>query len=240
MKKFLFLITGIVFLNGFCFAQLKSVTAFTDYSYASTTRLAITNADAVGGGVKIKFTVWNNFNLGIIGGYKLYSVNEPDVLNTWGWTFWTDRYYTKIVSDLAADPSLSVEIGAVQKMDLIPVVLFAEYDFELADKFFVTPSVGTGIYFYTRRMYAVENWGKRFPAADYTFYYSFRNFAPAKKGNPAFVNSSLDLEYKLFEIMSIYSSINYNYIIPTEGSMGYDFFPFENEVSLKLGIVIKY
>ena len=240
MKKILLLLTGITLSSGFSFAQLKSVTAFTDYSYAPTTRLEITNADAVGGGVKVKFAVWDNFNLGIIGGYKLYSVNEPDVLNTWGWQFWTDRYYNKIVSDLAADPNLSVEIGAVQKMDLIPLVIFAEYDLEITDRFFVTPSIGSGIYFYTRRMYATENWRKYFPGADYTFDYSFRNFAPAKKGNPAFINSGLDLEYRLFEIMSIYSSINYNYIIQTEGSMGYDAFPFENEISLKLGIVIKY
>ncbi|HSL88875.1 MAG TPA: hypothetical protein VK870_06220 [Ignavibacteriaceae bacterium] len=240
MKKILLLITGIILLSGFSFAQLKSVTVFADYSYTPTTRLEITNADAVGGGVKVKFTVWDNFNLSFIGGYKLYSLNEPDVLNNWGWQFWTDRYYNKIVSDLAADANLSVEIGAVQKMDVIPFVIFAEYDIEITDKFFVTPSVGSGIYFYTRRMYAVENWGKQFPAADYTFYYSFRNFAPAKKGNPAFVNSGIDLEYRLFEIMSIYTSINYNYIIPTEGSMGYDAFPFENEVSLKLGIAIKY
>lgn len=240
MKKILFILTVITLLNGFSFAQLKSVTAFTDYSYAQTNRLAITKADAVGGGVKIKFAIWDNFNLGIIGGYKLYSVREPDVLNTWGWIFWTDRYYNKIVSDLAADPNLAVQISAVQKMDLIPVILFAEYDFELADNFMVTPSVGGGVYFYTRRMYAVENWSKYFPGADYTFNYSFRNFAPAKKGNPVFVTSGLDLQYRVFETMSIYSSINYNYIIPTDGSMGYDVFPFENEVSLKLGIVIKY
>lgn len=240
MKKILFLLIVINLLNGFSFAQLKSVTAFTDYSYALKNRLAVTNADAVGGGIKVKFVILDNFYLGIIGGYKLYSVREPDVLNTWGWTFWTDRYYTKIVSDLAADPNLAVEIGAVQKMDLVPVILFAEYDFELADNFLVTPSVGGGVYFYTRRMYAVENWRKYFPGADYTFTYTFRNFAPAKKGNPVFVTSGLDLQYRVFETMSIYSSINYNYIIPTDGSMGYDVFPFENEVSLKLGIVIKY
>jgi hypothetical protein len=240
MKKALIISFTVLLLSISAEAQLKSVTVFTDYSYSPTTRLEITNADAVGGGVKVKFTVWDNFNLGFIGGYKLYSLNEPDVLNNWGWQFWTDRYYSKIVSDLAADANLSVEIGAVQKMDVIPFVIFAEYDFEITDRFFVIPSIGSGIYFYTRRMYATENWSKYFPAADHTFNYSFRNFAPAKKGNPAFINSGLDLEYRLFEIMSIYSSINYNYIIPTEGSMGYDAFPFEKEISLKLGIAIKY
>lgn len=240
MKKVLIILFTILLISTLAEAQLKSVTAFTDYSYAPAKRLSITNADAVGGGIKVKYSVWDNLNIGITGGYKLYSLNEPDVLNNWGWQFWTDRYYTKIVSDLAADANLAVEIGAVQKMDLIPVILFAEYDLEITDKFYVTPSVGGGVYFYTRRMYAVENWSKRFPAANYTFHYSFRNFAPAKKGNPGFVFSGLDFEYRLFEIMSVYSSVNYNYIIPTEGSMGFDAFPFENELSFKLGIVIKY
>lgn len=240
MKNLFQIIICVLFFSSQLLAQIKSVTAFTDYSFAPSKRLEITNADAVGGGIKVKFKLIKNINIGFIGGYKLYSLNEPNVLNTWGWHFWTDRYYNKIVSDLAADPNLSAEISAVQKMDLIPAMIFAEYDFNFTDNFIITPSIGGGIYFYTRRMYAVENWSKYFPDADYTFYYSFRNFAPSKKGNPAFIFTGLDFEYRLFEIMSVYSSANFNYVIPSEGSMGYDAFPFENEINIKLGIVIKY
>lgn len=240
MKNLIKIILCVLFFSLSSLAQLKSIIAFADYSFATTKRLEITNADAVGGGIKVKFNLIENINIGFIGGYKLYSLNEPDVLNTWGWQFWTDRYYNKIVSDLAADPNLSAEISAVQKMDLIPAIVFVEYDFNLFDKLYLTPSAGGGVYFYTRRMYAVENWSKYFPDADYTFYYSFRNFAPSKKGNPAFVFTGLDIEYRLFEIMNVYSAVNFNYIIPSEGSMGYDAFPFENEFCIKLGIVIKY
>ncbi len=240
MKNFSQIVIGLFLFSSVVSAQLKSVAAYTDYSYALTKRFAITNADAVGGAVKIKYSVWDNLSVGLIGGYKLYSLNEPDVLNAWGWQFWTDRYYNKIVSDLLADPNLSVVIGAVQKMDLVPAILFVEYDINVIDKLSVTPSLGCGIYFYTRRMYATENWSKNFPDANYTLTYNFRNFAPSKKGNPVFVTSGIDIEYRTFEVMSLYTSANFNYIIPTEGSMGYDSFPFDSEISFKLGIVIKY
>lgn len=240
MKRIILQLIAFTLLNGSALAQLKSVTAFADYSFASAKRLTIDNADAVGGGIIIKYKIAGNLNIGLTGGYKLYSLNEPDVLNTWGWIFWTDRYYNKIISDLAADPNLSVEIGAVQKMDLIPVILFAEYGFDLGGDIILTPSAGGGVYFFNRRMYAVENWTKRFPSADYSFNYQFRNFAPSKSGNPFLITSGLEIKYLLFETLSLFGSAGYVYIIPTEGSLGYDEFPFENEFSFKFGFVIKY
>ena len=167
MKKIFYFTIFSAFLTQFLFAQIQSVTAFADYSVALSKRMAITNATAVGGGVKIKYRIFDNFNLGLVGGYKLYSVNEPDVLKTWGWQFWTDRYYTKILSDLQADPNLSVEIGAEQKMDLLPLVLFIDYNLDATQNLRITPSVGGGVYFYTRRMFAIENWSKDFPSANY-------------------------------------------------------------------------
>ncbi len=58
--------------------------------------------------------------------------------------------------------------------------------------------------FYTRRMFAVENWSKYYPEAHYTFSYSYRNFAPNKKGNPLFLNGRLNIEYKLYETLNLY------------------------------------
>lgn len=240
MKNLYLLLTLILLFSQFDMAQINSVSAYADYSIGLSKRLTITNADAVGGAVKIKFNIIGNFNAGIVGEYKLYSLNELDVLKSWGWQFWTDRYYNKIVSDLQADPNLSVEIGAVQKMDIIPLMLFAGYEIAVTDNFIIAPSAGLGIYFYTRRMFATENWSKNFPEANYVFTYSYRNFAPNKKGNPVFVNTNLDFEYKISDNTGIYSGINFNFIIPTENSMGYSAFPFENEISIKGGIIIFY
>lgn len=240
MKKLLLTFIFLSLFSQLNLAQIKSISAYADYSIGLSKRLTVTNADAVGGAVKIKYSFFDNFNFGLIGGYKLYSISEPDVLNSWGWQFWTERYYNKIVSDLQADPNLSVEIGAVQKMDLIPLILFAEYELPITEEFTITPAVGFGVYFYTRRMFATENWSKNFPDADYVFTYSYRNFAPAKKGNPLFINTNLDFDYKISESFGVYSGINFNFILPTEKSMGYSVFPFENEFSFKVGLVIFY
>jgi hypothetical protein len=238
-KTFLIIILPFLF-SQFNLAQLKSITAYADYTNALTTRIEVTEADAVGGAVKVTFSLIDNFNIGLNCGYKLYSLSEPDVLNNWDWVFWTDRYYTKIISDLNADPNLAVEIGAVQKMDLIPLGIDFSYDLTLIENLKITPTVGGGVYFYNRRMFAVENWSKNFPDADYVFYYSYRNFAPPKKGNPLYINSSLIVQYKMFETLNIFSNVQYNYILETDGSFGYDSFPIGSELSIALGFSILY
>jgi hypothetical protein len=240
MKKII--TTGILFIifSSFSAGQLKSVTLFTDYSSSLTKRMEVTRADAVGGGVKAKISVWENLSVLLSGGFRLYSVNEPGVLNSWNWEFWTARYYTKIVSDLNADPNLSVNISGIQKMDIIPLILELNYDIVIGDNLIISPSGGSGIYFYKRRLFAQEDWTKNFPAAGYRFDYSFRNFAPDKKGNPLVVVSGLSIEYKIAEMFNVSGSAGYNYIVPTEHKMGYDAFPFENELSFKLGLSIIY
>lgn len=240
MKKITLITLFISVYALIAFGQLKSITAHSDYSVALSKRLEITKADAVGGSVKAKFMVWENFSIGLNAGYKLYSLSEPDVLNSWGWNFWSERYYNKIVSDLKADPNLSVEISGIQKMDILPVGIDFNYEFDLLDNLLITPSVGGGIYFFTRRMFAQESWSKNFPSANYVFNYSFRNFAPSKKGNPVYINSGLSIEYKLFQVMNIYSAFNFNYMIPVKGRMGFDVFPFSDELTIKLGISINY
>jgi len=230
----------IIFFSVELFAQLQSVSIFTDYSIAPSKRLQITEADAVGGGVKIRFLIADNLSININGGYKLYSLSEPDVLNNWGWVFWTDRYYNKIVSDLNADPNLSADISAVQKMDLIPVSIGLNFELPYSKNIIFSQSIGIGVYFYNRRMYAVENWSKYFPDADYTFNYSYRNFAPSKKGNPLFVNLGSELKYALWNDFSLFTQININAVISTKGSMGYDSFPLKNEISFVLGLAIYY
>ncbi|MCU0344584.1 MAG: hypothetical protein MUF28_12280 [Ignavibacterium sp.] len=232
----------LAFLLGYSnnFAQLQSISFNADYSSALSTRLQITEGDAVGGGVKIKFLIAENMAINIHAGYKLYSLSEPDVLNNWDWVFWTDRYYSKIVSDLAADSNLAVTISPVQKMDLIPISVSFSYDIIPFDKLEITPTIGGGLYIYTRRMFAVETWSKYYPDADYTLTYEYRNFAPNKKGSPFFVNGNLNIQYKLYETLGFFTNVQYSYVIPTEGSLGYDDFPFNSELSIALGLAIFY
>lgn len=239
MKK-IFSILFISIFSCFSFAQIKNITLVSDYSFAQDKRLQITKANSLGALVSVKVNLIDNFNLTFSSGYKLYSLNEPDVLKTWNWDFWTARYYPKIISDLNADPNLSVEIGAIQKMDLIPAILLLNYDFQLTDDLTITPSVGGGVYFYTRRMFATETWSKKFPDAGYTLTYSFRNFAPDKKGNPFFSKFGLDVTYNLLSYLDITASSYYVKMFETEGTVGYDMFPFSSEFSFNLGLSFKY
>jgi hypothetical protein len=125
-------------------------------------------------------------------------------------------------------------------MDLIPISVSFSYDFIPFDKLEITPTIGGGLYIYTRRMFAVETWSKYYPDADYTLTYEYRNFAPNKKGSPFFVNGNLNIQYKLYETLGFFTNVQYSYVIPTEGSLGYDDFPFNSELSIALGLAIFY
>jgi len=239
MKKII-LISFVFLLSISTYAQLQTISLYSDYSFAGKKNLQITRADAVGALVQLKFNVYENFGFSIISGYKLYSLNEPDVLKTWNWDFWTNRYYPKIVSDLRADPNLSVEIGAIQKMDLIPVILFINYDIIPFEDIKITPSAGAGVNFYTRRMFATERWTKKFPQANHSFTYSYRNFAPDKKGNPVFAKFGLTFTYNLLSYLDLSASSSYSKIFETKNSMGYDTFPFDSEFSFNIGLSFKY
>lgn len=240
MMKKTFSILILSFFSCFSLAQIKNISLVSDYSFANEKRLQITKADAVGALLSVEVNIIENFNLIFSTGYKLYSLNEPDVLNTWDWDFWINRYYPKIISDLNADPNLSVEIGAIQKMDLIPVMLLMGYDFKTFDNFTISPFAGAGVYFYTRRMFATENWTKRFPEANYQFSYSFRNFAPDKKGNPFIAKFGIDFNYDVLSSLTITASGNYSRVFETEGTTGFDMFPFISEISVNLGLSFKY
>jgi hypothetical protein len=234
-----------VFLGMFLFplimqAQLQSITAFSEYSTTLSKRLDVKNADAVGGGVDVVYSVAENVTIGLRAGYYLYSVSQTDQLNRWGWRFWNDRYLNKIQADMRADPSLSAMIGSVQKMDLIPVMLHCDYTFTVADNLTMVPTLGAGMAFYQRRLFADETWTKVFPAAEYSFTYSFRNFAPAKKGNPIFGTAGVTVRYKLFSSVGITSSLHYTQYLETKDRFGYNEFIFTNESGFRLGLEFFY
>ncbi|MAT56662.1 MAG: hypothetical protein CMF23_01665 [Ignavibacteriae bacterium] len=239
MKKQI-VILSILLLTFAVNAQvLKSIQIKADYSMPLSKRINVENIDAVGGMIKVNFNLYENLSVSLSGGYKLYSISQTNQLFGWGWNFWNDRYYNKIVSDLQADPNLSVEIGSVQKMDVIPAVLTFNYDFNILENFTATPIIGGGVYFFTKRLYAKETWTKQYPAENYSFTYSFRNFAPDKQGNPFILMGGLDLNYFITDGFGIGGGILYSQILSSD-KMGFSEFPFENEISFKLGLTINY
>jgi hypothetical protein len=239
VKKFLIILT-VLFSSQMSYSQLKSITAFSNYSSALTKRLDVKSANAVGGGVNVEFDLGKNFSLNIEGGYKLFSVSQNNQLLGWGWDFWNNRYSNKIKSDLQADKNLSVEINSSQKLGIIPVVLSVKYSLPISSKFDLNGTVGSGAYFYTRSMFVIENWSKKFPSENYTFQYSYRNFAPVKKGNPFVAKAGLELSYAILDGFKLNLAGEYSQIINTDSKFGFNNFLYLNEFSTKLGIIFSY
>jgi len=234
---FLFLILFFIDVN----AQLQSINIYTDYSVGVTKRIAVTKANAVGGGIGVYFKLSDYLTIGVVGGYQMFSVNQDSALTQWNWDFWDVRYRGSVNADLADSAlKLSATFNPIQKMDFFPIMLAFKSNFELFENFTAAPIIGVGIIFYTRRLYLEEDWTRRFDQIDYTFSYRYRNFTDDKTGNPFFVMGGLNLTYRLGEIVSISTDFNYNYIIKTEGKFGYDQLPFTDSYSIKLGLNFLY
>lgn len=239
IKKMFFSLIFLITLVQVNFAQLKSINIFSDYSTALSKRLNVNAASAVGGGAEVQYDLGKNFSISLEGGYKLYSISQDNQLIAWGWDFWNNRYSNKIKSDLQADKNLSVVINSSQKLGIIPVLIHANYSYNFNDKIGLTASLGSGVYFYTRTLFVIEQWSKKFPSENYTFTYSYRNFAPEKKGNPFVLSAGLNLSYEFIDAFSLNVGFDYTNILSGSGS-GEKNFLFTNEINTKLGIIFSY
>ena len=218
---------------------LKDIRLFTDYSSAGSKRLMVTKAHGLGVGADIRFELFKGLHISLVGGYQLLHVNQDSVIQQLKWDYWDYRYKGNIAVDLL-DTTVNARITPFEKMDVLPFKINISYNHELLKDLFVTPSIGGGMIFYTRRIYIEESWSKYYANADYTFNYTYRNFAPKMEGNPIFLTGGLDFDYVFSDIVSLYAGFNYNYILNTAGKLGYDNLPFENYYSIKLGLTFLY
>ncbi len=125
-------------------------------------------------------------------------------------------------------------------MDLVPVQISLKGNFNPIKNFYVKPHLGAGIYFYTRRLYLEERWRKIFYEANYTFEYSYRNFATNKYGNPAGVFGLIEFDYQPSEIFTIGTAFGYTYFLKTKGKMGFDQFPIRDYLNFKIFLTFLY
>ncbi|MBZ0199045.1 MAG: hypothetical protein K8H86_04195, partial [Ignavibacteriaceae bacterium] len=227
--------------------NLESLTFYSTYSTAVTSeflgksnKISVYRAEGYGGGAEFSFHIYDKFYINLNGGFTHYTIQQDSALLQWHWRFWDDRYRNRVKADLAADSNLAATITPMQTMDIIPVILTLNYKFEPVKNLFITPYAGGGILFYTRSLFINEYWEKYFTQVNYSFSYSFRNFADDKKGNPAVINGGVDITYKLSEIFRIQSKFNFYHVIKTEGSMGYNDFPFYNAINFNLGLTFMY
>lgn len=241
VKHIILTVTLIILISSVSFSQLEQIRIFSDYSFANSKRLATVKADGLGGGIGVNFSISDNFNIGLQVGYNLFSVNQDSALEQWKWDFWEYRYKGNVRNDTASDPNLTSRIDVVQKMDAIPVILTLSYKISPFDGFDIRPTIGGGILYYSRRLFLEENWKKVYPAySNYTFEYSYRNFAPNKTGTPLLIVYGYNINYKISELISLSADAYYSYVLVTKGKYGYDDLPINDTFSFKLGITFLY
>lgn len=220
--------------------KLSTISFYTDYSYPLKKRLLVTKIDAVGGGVEITFSIIKNLELSFTAGYSLFSLQQDSAIKLWNWRFYTERYAGIIRDNLRADTSLAAYLNPIQKMDLIPVQISIKGNFKVFKNLYLKPQFGAGIYFYTRRLYLEEIWRKKFDAVNYTFEYSYRNFASNKYGNPLGLFSLIEIDYSPSEIFTIGTAVGYNYFFRTPTKFNYDQFPINDYLNFKIFLTFLY
>jgi hypothetical protein len=230
----LFLLVSAVAVYG----QIQSITTTASYGIGLSKRLNVETASAAGGGVEVTLKLSGDYSVGLQAGYASYSISQTDQLNRWNWNFWNDRYYPKVQSDMRADPNLSAEIGSVQTMDEIPVMLAVHYHVSAGERLEIVPGVGAGLSFFSRKLYADETWTKQFPQSQYTLTYNLRNFAPPKKGNALVLALGCDATYHIGGDVNIIAGAHYrSYLSATSG---FEEFPLASGCIIKLGLNFLY
>jgi hypothetical protein len=226
------LVTILALLPVGVMAQVRSITATSEAILGISKRLDVQTAKSIGGGVEVAFSLGDAWILGVRAGYSSYWIDQSDQLNRWNWQFWNDRYYPKILADMKADPNLSAVIRSEQSMDVIPVTVSVGYELESTEALRVTPRLGVGISFFSRRLYADETWTKQFPQAGYALTYNLRNFAPDKDGRALVVEAGCGAEYLISSGFGVSAGASYRRSLfhisgdaeyPVVGALGLEF-----------------
>ena len=219
-------------------AQFRSAAIFGQYSVPVTKRLGVTDASAWGGGLELRYDITQSFAISLTGLYEYWWIDQPDALDQWNWDFWIQRYKGIVEANLASDPNLSATLTPEVVMEAIPVTISASFEFEPLEDVRIRPYAGAGIYFYTKKLYLHEEWGKYFPDSDYTLTYDYLNFAPPKEGNPFLGMAGVELSYRLTSVIECAGAVHYMEILGT--GRGYDEMPMDNSLSVRLTLGFVY
>ena len=219
-------------------AQFRSAAIFGQYSEPITKRLGVTDASAWGGGFELRYDVTEEFGISFTGLYEYWWIEQPDALEQWNWDFWIQRYKGIVEANLASDPNLSATLTPEVVMESIPIYLSASFEFEAIEDLRIRPYAGAGVYFYRKKLFLHETWGKYFPGAQYTLTYDYLNFAPAKEGKPFMGVGGVEVSYRPMNMLEIAAAVHYMQVLGTQ--RGYDEMPMENALSVRLGLGFVY
>jgi len=238
MKRIFLILSLSILLSNISLGQLRQISVAGDFTLPLGERLAITGNSALGAIISAKFDVGSDICLTLNTGYQQYSFSQDSSLAQWDWRYWD--YYYQFVQTTLTEEEYSAVLSPFQKMDVIPLYFTIDYRAQMSEKFSLSPSIGAGVLFFTRRFYVTEDWARDFEQIDYRFSYSFRNIGPEKGGNPLFALIGISGEYEFTEDYYLVGSVNYKQVFDTGDKFGFDLFTFNNSLSFNLGIGFGY
>lgn len=209
-------------------------------SKAARNDIKINKAAGWGADLGVRYSITDRFIISISGGYQFYAIDQDSALGRWGWKFWETRYKGNVRDMLNSDTTLKADLQPRETMESYPVFINCSYSFYETAPFTFSAHAGVGVIFYYRKFMLEETWSKYYPAAGYTYLYSFRDFAPTKAGNPIALKIGAECDYRISEIFGVNSAVSYLQIIDSGRKLGYDNFPFHRAVQAKLGLTIYY
>jgi hypothetical protein len=240
MKRLLCCLLPLLFSAASATAQVHSFKAFATWSRGVEVQPGFTSATAWGLGAAVRFDLGSDLFLTVNGGYEYYSLDQDSALQRWNWKFWTDRYAGIVQANLAADSALSATLEPVQSMETLPLMVTLGVALRPLDELTILTSLGAGVVFYTRSLYLQETWEKIFSSVDYTFGYTYRNFANDKKGNPIVWLAEVEASWQVSDLIAVDLLTRFTGVVRTPGSLGYDEFPLRNTLTIAAGISILY
>jgi hypothetical protein len=152
-----FIIIALAFAyDSVSYAQLHSVSFYGSYQAALGKRDGFTKVTGFGGGASASYRIAERTALNLSFGYERYgTVDQDSALIKWNWKFWDERYAGNIRIDTLTD-TLKAVLNPRQSMEILPLLLTGSFEIEPFEGFYIRPSLGGGILFYTRSLYIDE------------------------------------------------------------------------------------
>lgn len=224
----------------------------------------VSSANGFGLGAQMNFVPVQRLEFALKVNYDYAYLEQSDVLDEWDWNYW-ERTYTDFLPGTDAtiinqtllytstDSIYSAVFEPTQRLKELRLAAGLEYYLPLSKKTAVFLALDAGMSLFNRELFMHEDWTKRFKVDtlsttkfDYEYKYRLLHFAPAKKGNRAFIAPGLGTRVFLSSSVDLNFEARYLYYFDREklfgvlfGS-GQDWLPFKSKIQLGLGLTFKY
>lgn len=222
--------------------DLSELKVETGYTAGNGNIAAINQVRGIGTTVGFAWNILPKIRFGLSGGYFYYNVKEDSALYTWNWDYY-QRLYSGSLSEFRANPNYDVSTLTKQYLKLKPVQISVQWT--PVSFHGITPrlQLAGGVAHYERKLWLNEDWKKHFEITNaqdstynYTYEYSFHNYANAKKGWVGIVTGQLAFDVGLSKNFGL--SIFGNFSTYSKFRQDSEDFPLVN--TYQLGAAIRF